>query len=161
MSNHGHLNRDGIFANIQIGSKPVIDKNGNGTFNTLKIQGRGEVATEWKASTLPDIDQTAWAPVHKTRYFQTALTATRHLTISQASMNAAYPDAAEQTLIEFEFPLSDKEDVTLHVEDLEGVYLNNNMNPARTFDNIQHMKDGYVVKESGDWLICLPDIRYD
>lgn len=168
MSNHGRLNRDGIFNNLQIGTKMAIDSECNAILGDVVVKGSMDVkgavsgvASEWAAVILPDTDQPSWVPANRTRYFQSGLTATRTITLSQGSMNAAYPMAADGTLIEFDFVFSENEYLDLEVTDLNGVYLNNSISPPRTFDAIVHMKGGYVVKESGSWHLVMPDLRYD
>lgn len=170
MSNHGRLTRDGIFNNLQVGDKVVIDGECNAVLNNACVKGdlkvKGNIIglpPAWQSVSLPDSDQMAWAPENRTRYFQTDLTTTRTLTLSQASLNAAYPNATNQTLIEFDFPLFQPTNLDLHTEDVNGVYLNNYLSSPYTFNDIEHMKGGYVAKtgSEGEWLLCLPDIRYD
>lgn len=171
MSNQGPLNRDGIFNNLQFGNNVIINNDRDACLNSIKVNklkvrssmtlGGIPVSTEWVNVALPDIDQTSWTPSDKTHYFQTNLTETRTLTISQASLNSTYPDAADGTIISFDFVFSNSANVTLVDTDLEYVYLNNMGSGPRTWDDIVHMKGGYVVKQAGVWAIVLPDIYYD
>ena len=89
--------QDGTFKNLQVGSKAVIDENGNGTFNTLVVKGGSN--SIWTTAFLPDNDQLTWAPARNTWYFQSNLTTNRTLTLSQASLNAAYPSATNGAMV--------------------------------------------------------------
>jgi hypothetical protein len=164
-SNHGRLKRDGIFGSLQIGTNMSIDRDGNAKLNDMTVRGnvklQGGVAGLWRTEKLVDEDQESWAPVDHTRYFQTEMTSDRTLTLSQESLNTAYPDAGNCSVIEFDFIHSTEAHLCLEVEDLDGVYLNNSISPPRTFDEIVHMKGGYVTKEAGAWYLVMPDLRYD
>jgi hypothetical protein len=63
----------------------------------------GISAEGWTNVDLPDEDNLNWAPVSNAHYFINDLTEERTLTLSQASINALYPDAPDKTIVRFDF----------------------------------------------------------
>ena len=151
--------QDGTFKNLQVGSKTVIDENGNGTFNTLVVKGGSN--SIWTSVFLPDNDQISWAPARNTWYFQSNLTTNRTLTLSQLSLNTAYPNAANGTMVFFDFPFTNNSNLNLHMLDVDGVRGTSGFSAPRTYDYIYYTSGAYVVKNGMFWFAVFPVLNYD
>lgn len=135
------------------------------TVKDLNVTGTSNIGDVWTNEELPDSDNASWVPVNNTHYFHTNLTnvpSRKVLTINQASINAAYPDAPDKTMIRFDFPptLTGSEfdlsfpDVTLFED--ESI-----RSPPNTIDYVYYMHGGYLLKENGVWMAVMPNLNWD
>ena len=159
--------KDGRFNSIWIKGKEIIDGNGDLKVKNIKTKNLNITGTlsgdGWKNVDLPDSDDAMWAPANNTHYFHSNFTSMRTLTLSQASMNALYPNAEEKTMIHFDFPPSraTSDMIQLNVTDLHVFQDESDNSPPSSYSYIYYMHAGYVLKENGDWILVMPVLSWD
>ena len=65
-------------------------------------------------------------------------------------------------MIKFDFIATLNENtINLHSTDVYVFQDENGATPPVSYDYIYNMHNGYLVKENGIWILCMPDLNYD
>lgn len=154
---------------LRVQNKLVINKKGN----LAGISPDG-----WFNVELPNQDNPNWVPAQNTHYSIRSFTTERTLTLTQANINAAYPNAPDKTMIKFDFhptvtfdePDPNDPNVILPyrikqfnmvIQDLFVVQDESSSEPPRTYDYIQYINSSYLLKQGGRWIIVMPNLMWD
>jgi len=165
---------------LWINDKQIINEGGNITANNLTITGSliGASVDGWSNVELPDEDNANWVPANNTRYFIRQFTTNRTLTMNQQSLNTAYPNAPDKTIIRFDFPPClainepDPNDPNTILpyrkkyfdfvfDDVFVIEDETSSSSSSSYSYVEYTNGAYLMKTNSTWIVVIPVFSYD